>query len=288
MPHPALAHPLINVLVSIFLGAAGGAAGAAVVASAKKNDAPQPASLPAKVSGSDGSDQLAGPVDPTCDWRRVKNSDLDPFVVGKYRGQLKTEVGTHFVFEHKGKWWLLETVSKESDPDFTTHDKDVRGWIRIKKAPLKTASAEASPATEMVATAEQDSVNDPSLLSGAGYKRMLISDGKVITAVDDLGRGPSNLSGEEPIDDDLGALPVKIVQEGNWGINLREVPDGKFGIPVKIQTSSPPSAPPEATNSQKSSPPATPPAASSSATTTQKTTSGPPSTPPKTTTSKKS
>jgi hypothetical protein len=50
-------------------------------------------------------------------------------VVPRYKALLSKSVGFEVTEEHKGNLWRLRVVSKATDPQFTTREKDVRGWV---------------------------------------------------------------------------------------------------------------------------------------------------------------
>ncbi len=279
--------PVVGWLITFFMGTAGGVAGSlAVSAATKKEEQKTQPATPAKLSGGSDVDVLSGPVAISCDWRRAKNSDLDQSIVAAYVDQLKTPVGTHRTVQHGGKTWLLETVSFETDPDFTKNPKDVRGWIRVKgsqdlitnvenivieeKVPQKLVVAPTALRLPMTTHFTDLSGND----NKSSYTKMKIEDGKVVpdsgNAVDDLGKGPLNEKDEigdadfHHIDTDLGlSVPIRTVADakkwglpvsentvanGKWGMTLKEKTGGGFAVPVKVVSSSPSKSPPVEVN----------------------------------------
>ena len=97
---------------------------------AKALDRPKapPLALPAGnakgLEGFDGGDLGDGTWTPATD-ADVKSDSM----VAAYAAQLKRPVGKQAYSEHNGRIWRLKVVSKDTDPDFTKHAKDVRGWI---------------------------------------------------------------------------------------------------------------------------------------------------------------
>lgn len=161
------AHPVVAAIAAFFLGAAGGAVGAGAVAAVTKRDQdPAKPALPSTQKATvSGADELGAASEPTvtpvasvsdpvavvtqCDWRRVKTADLTQELVSMYRAQLKEPVGTAKIVRHGGKRVLLETVSRETDPDFTRHERDVRGWIREGSGVTVTVALNGTSADDL-------------------------------------------------------------------------------------------------------------------------------------------
>jgi hypothetical protein len=73
---------------------------------------------------------VAGVPNETGTWRDATNADVEADdVVGAYKALLTKPVGTSKIEEHNGRVWRLRAVSKDTDPKFTRHRRDVRGWI---------------------------------------------------------------------------------------------------------------------------------------------------------------
>lgn len=208
-------------LGALVFGAAGGAAGAVAVNAAKGSPAPAPApatpaappappQLPAGVHGIDVDDLGAGPGGEG-NWTPATNEDVKrDNVVAAYKALLTRPVGTPSIRVYNGRVWRLKVVSKTTDPDFTKHEKDVRGWVWTCPAPAP--AAEEHPEDEDNAS----------------------------------GSGGDELAGVSYLPDDCGfALPVRTVADATkFGITLRETPTG-WAIPIRqLPAPAPAGAPP--------------------------------------------
>lgn len=259
-------HPIIGWIITFFLGTAGGVAGSMAVSAAKKDEQKTPTNPESKVSGD--PDDIGGPLTLSCDWRRATNKDLDREIVAAYVDQLKTPVGTHRTIQHNGKTWLLETVSSATDPDFTKHEKDVRGWIRVKDSKDFTTTIEnivieqkSLPAQGIIPVNRDSTIVEFDASSGTApiarrpivatlmgeeseqigsVNKMKIENGNVVTdnSVDDLGKGPlTDVELVDTTDTNLGiTIPIKKVEgEKKFGLSVSEktISDGKWGVKLK-------------------------------------------------------
>jgi len=86
---------------------------------------------PARVAGvGSARARVAGVPSETGTWRDATNDDVAADdMVASYKALLSRPVGTEQIQERNGRIWKLRTVSKATDPQFTTHRRDVRGWI---------------------------------------------------------------------------------------------------------------------------------------------------------------